>query len=67
MNLIPLPAFQDAYLWYLHNGRQAVPWERLLATRSPSCGACSVTAFQLEAILVKRHHRDYIGGVDTGA
>jgi glyoxylase-like metal-dependent hydrolase (beta-lactamase superfamily II) len=51
MKLIPLPAFQDNYLWVLHDGQRALvvgPGEGL----------------QLDTILVTRHHPDHIGGVD---
>lgn len=63
MNLIPLPAFQDNYLWLLHDGQRALvvdpgdadPVRRYLAQRS----------LKLEAILVTHHHPDHIGGVDA--
>lgn len=63
MYLIPIPAFEDNYLWLLHDGRRAVvvdpgdaqPVLRMLQDRQ----------LQLESILVTHHHPDHIGGVDA--
>lgn len=63
MNLIPLPAFQDNYLWLLHDGQRALvvdpgdagPVRRFLSDRG----------LQLDAILVTHHHADHTGGVDA--
>ena len=70
MSLIPLPAFDDNYLWLLHDGRQALVVD-------PGDAAVVQAALQrhglnLQAILVTHHHRDHTGGVarlhqDTGA
>src|SRR6186997_251024 len=63
MKLIPLPAFQDNYLWVLHDGQRALVVD-------PG-DAQSVLAFlrqaglHLEAILVTHHHADHTGGVDA--
>ncbi|MDO8373363.1 MAG: hydroxyacylglutathione hydrolase [Polaromonas sp.] len=63
MYLIPIPAFDDNYLWLLHDGRRAVvvdpgdaqPVLRMLQDRQ----------LQLESILVTHHHPDHTGGVDV--
>jgi hydroxyacylglutathione hydrolase len=63
MNLIPIPAFDDNYLWLLHDGRRALvvdpgdaqPVLRMLQDRQ----------LQLESILVTHHHADHTGGVDA--
>ncbi|MDI1342144.1 hydroxyacylglutathione hydrolase [Polaromonas sp.] len=63
MYLIPIPAFDDNYLWLLHDGRRAVvvdpgdaqPVLRMLQDRQ----------LQLESILVTHHHPDHTGGVDA--
>lgn len=70
MNPIPLPAFDDNYLWLLHDGRQALVVD-------PGDAAVVQAALQrhslsLQAILVTHHHGDHTGGVarlhqDTGA
>ena len=63
MYLIPIPAFDDNYLWLLHDGRRAMvvdpgdaqPVLRMLQDRQ----------LQLESILVTHHHPDHTGGVDV--
>lgn len=61
MDIIPLPAFRDNYIWTLHDGRHA-------AVVDPG-DAAPVEAFlareglQLSAILVTHHHADHVGGI----
>lgn len=62
MQLIPLPAFTDNYIWLLHDGRRALvvdPGEAPPVTR-----ALQQAGLQLEAILVTHHHHDHVDGVD---
>lgn len=63
MKLIPLPAFQDNYLWLLHDGRRALVVDP--GDASPVLAALDEGGLQLEAILVTHHHPDHIGGVDA--
>lgn len=61
MNLEPLPAFNDNYIWMLHDGAQALVVD-------PGDAQAVVHALQarnlkLAAILVTHHHGDHIGGV----
>jgi hydroxyacylglutathione hydrolase len=63
MNLIPLPAFQDNYLWLLHNGRSALVVDP--GDAQPVLQHLQRDGLQLEAILVTHHHPDHIGGVDA--
>jgi hydroxyacylglutathione hydrolase len=63
LNLTPLPAFADNYLWLLDDGRHA-------AVVDPGDAAVVSTALQargleLAAILVTHHHADHTGGVDA--
>lgn len=61
MNLIPLPAFQDNYLWLLHDGQRALVVDP--GDAAPVEGFLSAHGLQLDAILVTHHHADHTGGV----
>jgi hydroxyacylglutathione hydrolase len=62
MNLIPLPAFQDNYLWLLHDGQRALVVDP--GDAKPVAQYLRDHGLQLAAILVTHHHPDHIGGVD---
>jgi hydroxyacylglutathione hydrolase len=62
MKLIPLPAFQDNYLWVLHDGQRALVVDP--GDAKPVLAYLQREGLQLEAILVTHHHPDHIGGVD---
>ncbi|GHA27245.1 hydroxyacylglutathione hydrolase [Oceanisphaera arctica] len=61
LNVSPIPAFQDNYIWLITNNNHAVvvdpgaaaPVEQVLAERG----------LTLEAILITHHHHDHTGGV----
>lgn len=61
MRLIPLPAFQDNSLWFLHDGRRALD----PGDAQPVLEALQREGLELEAILVTRHHPDHDSGVDV--
>jgi hydroxyacylglutathione hydrolase len=63
MNLIPLPAFQDNYLWLLHDGQRALVVDP--GDSQPVMACLQREGLQLEAILVTHHHPDHVGGVDA--
>lgn len=63
MNLIPLPAFQDNYLWLLHDGQRALVVDP--GDAEPVRSFLSDRGLQLDAILVTHHHADHTGGVDA--
>jgi hydroxyacylglutathione hydrolase len=63
MKLLPLPAFQDNYLWLLQeeNGPRALVVDP--GDAEPVLAGLREAAAQLEAILVTHHHADHTGGV----
>lgn len=63
MNLLPLPAFSDNYIWLLHNGKQALVVDP--GDAAPVLAALHTHGLQLQAILVTHHHADHVGGVDA--
>jgi len=58
MNLIPLPAFTDNYIWLLHDGRKAVVIDPGAA--QPVLQALQDKGLLLHAILVTHHHHDHV-------
>ena len=63
MNLIPLPAFSDNYIWLLqHEGRAMVvdPGDA-----APVSKWLKENKHSLDCILVTHHHADHTGGVAT--
>jgi hydroxyacylglutathione hydrolase len=63
MKLIPLPAFQDNYLWCVHDGHRALVVDP--GDAQPVMALLQREGLKLEAILVTHHHQDHIGGVDA--
>ncbi|CAN7347952.1 hydroxyacylglutathione hydrolase [Acidovorax sp. Leaf78] len=63
MNLLPLPAFTDNYIWMLHDGRHAIVVDP--GDSVPVVQALQRLGVQLQAILVTHHHADHVGGVDA--
>jgi hydroxyacylglutathione hydrolase len=63
MYLIPIPAFDDNYLWLLHDGKRALVVDP--GDAGPVLRTLEQHALQLESILVTHHHADHTGGVDV--
>ncbi|MBX9870957.1 MAG: hydroxyacylglutathione hydrolase [Burkholderiaceae bacterium] len=61
MTLLPLPAFDDNYIWMLHDGHQALVVDP--GDAQPVLQALQTRHLQLQAILVTHHHADHVGGV----
>jgi hydroxyacylglutathione hydrolase len=61
MQLIPIPAFSDNYIWALHDGRQA-----LVVDPGEAEGVArwlQQEGLRLDTILITHHHADHTGGV----
>ena len=63
MKLIPLPAFEDNYVWLLQAGGEALVVDP--GDAAPVQEALARSGAKLVAILVTHHHRDHTGGVAT--
>ena len=61
MNLLALPAFDDNYLWMLHNGREALVVDP--GDAAPVVAALDRDDLTLAAILVTHKHPDHVGGL----
>lgn len=60
IEIIPLPAFSDNYLWLLHNGQHALivdPGDAEVVEK-----ALESYRLQLDGILLTHHHADHTGG-----
>ena len=62
MFLIPIPAFNDNYLWLLHDGQRALIVDP--GDASPVLQALRDSHLELESILVTHHHADHTGGIN---
>ncbi|MGE0350273.1 hydroxyacylglutathione hydrolase [Hydrogenophaga sp.] len=61
MQLIPIPAFSDNYIWALHDGRRAA-----VVDPGEADGVAhwlKQQGLQLDTILITHHHPDHTGGV----
>ncbi len=62
LKIIPIPAFQDNYIWLLHQHGYAVVVDPGDAV--PVIATLQKLNLTLAAILITHHHSDHIGGVD---
>lgn len=63
MKLIPIPAFNDNYIWMLHDERRALVVDP--GDAQPVLTVLAQHGLTLAAILVTHHHGDHTGGVDV--
>ncbi|MDO8703226.1 MAG: hydroxyacylglutathione hydrolase [Undibacterium sp.] len=61
LSILTVPAFDDNYLWIIHDGQHAVVVDPGDAT--PILAALTKHNLVLSAILLTHHHADHIGGV----
>lgn len=61
LTVLAVPAFQDNYLWLIHDGRRAAVVDPGDAT--PVLAALDAHKLALAAILLTHHHADHVGGV----
>jgi hydroxyacylglutathione hydrolase len=61
--LLPLAAFDDNYLWLLHDGQAAVVVDP--GDAAPVLQALAQHRLRLDAILLTHHHADHVGGVQA--
>lgn len=61
MEIIPLPAFSDNYLWLIREGRDAAVVDP--GDAAPVASYLDQHGLRLRAILLTHHHADHIGGV----
>jgi len=63
LQIIPIPAFKDNYIWLIHNGRQAIVVDP--GDAEPVLGSLKRLDLTLKTILITHHHSDHIDGVST--
>ena len=63
LDIIPIPAFEDNYIWLLHNKRYAVVVDPGDAT--PVINLLKKLNLTLTTILITHHHNDHIDGINA--
>ena len=63
LQIIPILAFEDNYIWLIHNGKQAVVVDP--GDANPVLTVLKALNLTLNTILVTHHHHDHIDGVAT--
>jgi hydroxyacylglutathione hydrolase len=61
LEILPIPAFKDNYIWLIHDGRHAAVVDP--GDAQPVIQQLEQTGLTLEAILITHHCYDHIGGV----
>jgi len=61
--IIPIPAFNDNYIWLIHNGSQAIIVDP--GDAAPVLETLNQLGLKLTTILITHHHNDHIDGVSN--
>ncbi|MGH8808082.1 MAG: hydroxyacylglutathione hydrolase [Noviherbaspirillum sp.] len=61
LSVLTVPAFQDNYLWLVHDGKRAAVVDP--GDAAPILAALEEHRLSLSAILLTHHHADHVGGV----
>lgn len=61
LEILPIPAFEDNYIWLINDGKHAVIVDPGDAT--PAIKMLEQSQLVLDAILITHHHHDHIDGV----
>jgi hydroxyacylglutathione hydrolase len=61
LKVFAIPAFQDNYLWLIHDGEHAAVVDP--GDAAPVLDALTAHRLSLSAILLTHHHADHVGGV----
>jgi hydroxyacylglutathione hydrolase len=61
LRVVPVPAFQNNYLWLVHDGAHAAVIDP--GDAAPILAQLAALGLTLSAILLTHHHNDHIGGV----
>jgi hydroxyacylglutathione hydrolase len=61
LEILPIPAFKDNYIWLIHDGQHAVVVDP--GDAEPVIAALTQQDLILDTILVTHHHHDHIGGI----
>ncbi|MES2071968.1 MAG: hydroxyacylglutathione hydrolase [Pseudomonadota bacterium] len=61
LSILTVPAFDDNYLWIIHDGKHAAVVDP--GDAEPILAALAARQLELSAILLTHHHADHIGGV----
>src|SRR6185436_19896676 len=61
LEIIPIPAFQDNYIWLLKHGTHATVVDP--GDAAPVIATLKDSSLTLDTILITHHHSDHIGGV----
>ncbi|PUA20023.1 hydroxyacylglutathione hydrolase [Glaciimonas sp. PCH181] len=63
LSVVAIPAFNDNYLWLIHDGQHAAIVDP--GDAAPVIATLATLGLKLSAILLTHHHADHVGGVET--